>query len=312
MSLGFIYASVVPFGHSSSLHLSPDPSTPSGLRTTLAMLMMDASTGKVCSLQRAASFRSMGSLSRCGSRFANGPLGASAGSDNGSALLMTVSDSTYPAANAVNDGARRGLRLLKDSSKESSPYSNATIIRVAIFATKLWRTMNGEAVCENGGGPSVGVCAYDCHLRCSLVALWQWIWPKHCMQLMRSQSWHAMRGTPQYSAMGLTRVLETTAKEKELGAREDEALAPLVSVVDAEVDRQLFRGEMAGQAYNYAHKPGANLADVGEPLPVLKKDVAWKMGGWVASTAHQRRAQGADGGSAVSKIRLSVVKNNST
>lgn len=114
--------------------------------------------------------------------------------------------------------------------------------------------------------------------------------------------------TPQYSAMGLTRVLETTSEEKELGAREDEYLAPLAAVDDTEVDRQLFRGEMAGQAYNYALK----LGDVGEPLPVLKKDVAWKMGGWVASTAHQRRAQGADGGSAVSKIRLSVVKNNST
>jgi hypothetical protein len=33
------------------------------------------------------------------------------------------------------------------------------------------------------------------------------------------------------------------------------------------------------------------------------------LGGWVASTAQQRRSQGADGGSAVTKIRL-MVKNS--
>ena len=49
------------------------------------------------------------------------------------------------------------------------------------------------------------------------------------------------------------------SEEKELGARENEALAPLAAVVDVEVGRQLFRGEMAGQAYNYARNPCANL-----------------------------------------------------
>ncbi|KAL7553517.1 hypothetical protein ACHAWF_016790, partial [Thalassiosira exigua] len=83
-----------------------EPMTSSGLRLTLALLMMDACTGKVCSLQRVGSFCGQNRLVTSGSRFMNGPLGASCGGDNGSALLMTVSESTYPAANAVNDGAR--------------------------------------------------------------------------------------------------------------------------------------------------------------------------------------------------------------
>lgn len=106
----------------------------------------------------------------------NGPLGASCGGDNGSSLLLTVSDITYPAANAVNNGARRGLRLLKDNCKDNKTYTNSAVVRVAKFASRLWRTINGEVislVAENSLCETVGVCAHDNHLRCALVALWQ-------------------------------------------------------------------------------------------------------------------------------------------
>ena len=121
-------------------------------------------------------------------RFYNGPLGACHGGDNGSALLMTVSGATLPAANAVNDGARRGMRLLSragHSSKETS-ISEELIVRVALFATKLWRTINGE---HADGHEKVGVCAFDGALRCSLLGLWQWIWPKGCWAAMQVQAW---------------------------------------------------------------------------------------------------------------------------
>ena len=253
----------------------------------------------------------------------NGPLGPSCGGDNGSALLLTVSDLTYPAANAVNDGARRGLRLLKDNCKDGT-YSNQTVIRVAKFATRLWRTINGELVYPNElrhwpsrqqysinttVTESFGVCAHDSHLRCSLIALWQWIWPRHCYQLMRSQSWHALEGTPQYYSMGLDNVMKTTAEEKEATSLEDQVLAPLAKLVENEIDKQKWRGEMASKAYEYFKRENKNPTDIGQPLPVVEKDAAWKLGGWVASTAQQRRAQGADGGSAVTKIRL-MVKNS--
>jgi len=243
----------------------------------------------------------------------NGPLGASCGGDNGSSLLLTVSDFTYPAANAVNDGARRGLRLLKDSCKDGT-YTSQTFVRVAKFATKLWRTINGElASLPIGITPceTVGVCAHDNHLRCALVALWQWIWPRQCWQFLRAQSLHAMEGTPQYYSMGLNHVMKTTSEEKEAAPLEDQALAPLSRVVEAEIDRQKWRGEMASEAYEYfkSNKDNINLTEAGQPLPVVEKDSAWKLGGWVASTAQQRRTQGADGGSAVTKIRLMVKSN---
>ena len=278
--------------------MTKEPTTSPGLRLTLALLMMDACTGKICSLQRVGSFSGQTRLCESGTRFMNGPLGASYGGDNGSALLLTVSDATYPAANAVNDGARRGMRLLKDSCT-SGTYSQTSIVRVAKFGSKLWRTINGELA---------GVCAHDSCLRCSLVSLWQWIWPKACNQFLRTQSWLAMEGTPQYFAMGLNHVMKTTAIEKETGLLEDEALAPLVQMVDNEIDRQKWRGEMASESYEYFKrtKESMNLTEAGLPLPTIEKDSAWKLGGWVASAAQQRRAQGADGGGAVTKIRLAV------
>ena len=239
----------------------------------------------------------------------NGPLGASYGGDNGSALLLTVSDVTYPAANAVNDGARRGLRLLRHKHKDAS-YTSQTIVRVAKFASKLWRTINGESISpsKNSQREPAGVCAHDNNLRCSLVALWQWLWPDHCYQFLRTQSWLAMEGTPQYFSMGLNHVMKTTAEEQEAALLEDEALEPLIKVVEDEIGRQKWRGEMAGNAYQRFKdtKGNMNLTEAGQPLPIVEKDAAWKLGGWVASTAQQRRSQGADGGSAVTKIRLMV------
>ena len=95
---------------------------------------------------------------------------------------------------------------------------------------------------------------------------------------------------------------------------EDQILASLAKVVDSEIDKQIWRGEMASKSYDYSKRDrnaaGTAAAEIGQPLPVVEKDAAWKLGGWVASTAQQRRAQGADGGSAVTKIRL-LVKNSS-
>jgi len=294
-----------------------EPMTSPGLRLTLALLMIDACTGKACSLQRVGSFCGQNRLYSAGSRFLNGPLGASCGGDNGSSLLITPFDFSYPAANAVNDGARRGLRLLKDNCK-SGTYASKTVIRVAKFATKLWRTINGEVASptiDNSPRETVGVCAHDNHLRCTLVALWQWIWPNQCMQFLRSQPFHAMEGTPQYYSMGLDHVMKTTAEEKEAAALEDQALTPLVRVVEAEIDRQVWRGEMAGKAFEYfmsnKEENKMNWAEVGTPLPIVKKDAAWKFGGWVASTAQQRRTHGTDGGSEVKKITLNFSKRNS-
>jgi hypothetical protein len=298
-----------------------EPSTSSGLRLTLALLMMDACTGRVCSLQRVGSFCGNRSLSRSGSRFMNGPLGASSGGDNGSALLLTVSDSTYPAATAVNNGARIGLRLLRDG--RDGKYSNQIVVRVATFATRLWRTINGEKYSPKHKHITepFGVCAFDSHLRCTLVSLWQWLWPKHCYQLMRAQSWHAMEGTPHYVAMGLDNVLKQTAEEKEATAKEDDLLAPLAQVVEGEIDKQKWRGEMAGKAYDYNARDGkswvkgeskaAIAAEIGQPLPVVSKDAAWKLGGWVASTATQRRAVGVDGGAQVRSLKLNIGSKSS-
>lgn len=120
-----------------------------------------------------------------------------------------------------------------------------------------------------------------------------------------------MEGSPFYDSMGLNHVMKTTKEEKEAALVEDQALAPLSRVVEAEIDRQKWRGDMANDAYKYSKgsKDSGKLTELGQPLPTVEKDAPWKLGGWVASTAHQRRTQGADGGSAVTKIRL-MVKNS--
>jgi hypothetical protein len=116
-----------------------------------------------------------------------------------------------------------------------------------------------------------------------------------------------MEGTPQYYALGMDQVIKTTVEEKDAASLDDQALAELGKTVEEEIDRQRWRGEMTSEAYSNCKKE--DMTVVGQPLPLVKKDDAWKLGGWVASTAQQRRAQGADGGSAVTKIRLLVSKS---
>lgn len=293
-----------------------------GLRLTLASLMIDACHGRICSLQRVASFCGQKRLCESGARFMNGPLGASYGGDNGSALLITVSDSTYPAANAVNDGARRGLRLLRDFCVEESDaiervktrtnYDPNGTARVSRFATKLWRTINGEQVDGRTIAPmsKFGVCANDAHLRCALVALWQWIFPR---QLLLARPLAATEVVPTNCPAEPSQVMKATAEEENAAILEDEALQPLIKVVEDEIDRQKWRGDMAKEAFDnfVSSKESSNLTDVGQPLPLVKRDDAWKIGGWVASTAQQRRKKLADGGIGVTKIRL-MVKSSST
>lgn len=117
----------------------------------------------------------------------------------------------------------------------------------------------------------------------------------------------AVEGTPQYYAMGMDQVIKTTVEEKDAAALDDQALVELGKAVEDEIDKQKWRGEMANEAYSNCKKE--DMTVVGQPLPLVKKDEAWRLGGWVASTSQQRRAQGADGGSAVTKIRLLVSKS---
>jgi hypothetical protein len=45
---------------------------------------------------------------------------------------------------------------------------------------------------------------------------------------------------------------------------------------------------------------------IAQPLPPIQRDIAFKQGGWIASAAQQRRALALDGGTAVTKLRLTV------
>lgn len=258
-------------------------------------------------------------------RFHNGPLGACHGGDNGSAVLMAVAAKSFPAAAAVNDGARRGMRLLSRAghpSKEASGVSAAVVVRVARFGTELWRTINGErpTVSDDLSNvlPSAGVCAFDGILRCSLLALWQWIWPKGCVAILKVQSWHSLEKTQQYIDLGANHVMEISDKEKAAATAEENSLADIVRLVDAERDRQFWRGEMARKAYELSKvSRGSTVKDVaaaeqgiGQPLPPIARDTAFKQGGWIASAAQQRRAMKLDGGSVVTKVRIKVKKDD--
>jgi len=297
-----------------------EPTTSPGLRQSLAALMFDACTGKVCSMQRAAIIGGRSDFCTSSSRFTQGPLGASHGGDNGSAFLLSVAEDTYPAANAVNDGARQGLRTMKMAGRDQAS-SDVTVVRVAKFATMLWRTINGETsptTASKSSGP--GVCSQDGQLRCSLLSLWQWIWSKTCIAVLRVQSWDSIAGTKRYLELGADKVMNFTVEEKEALKEEEDACLALKGIADSEIDRQRWRGEMSKRAYEFHKGERAttpNVAvetltstsqDLGKPLPLVEKDAAWRSGGWVASTAQQRRAKGLDGGSAITKIRLTVAK----
>ena len=285
-------------------------------------------------MQRVGAIAGKNDLVSSVARFYLGPLGACHGGDNGSAAITAVSPMTFPAASAVNDGARRGMRLLSRAGHPSSQFQQEEVVRVAIFATRLWRTINGEPAdvppqdSSGGGGggksstgqyPSLGVCAYNGTLRCSLLALWQWIWPKGCYALLQVQSWSAHENTPHYRNIGAHYVMKITDAEKAAATAEENSLSDLNRLVELERDRQLWRGEMAQKAYD-THKASKGLSSstttisqevtaavekgIGQPLPPITRDAAYKQGGWIASSAQQRRALALDGGTAVTKLRL--------
>lgn len=282
-------------------------------------------------MQRIALLAGRTDITTASSRFMNGPLGAGYGGDNGSALFL--SPNALPAAVAVNDGARRGLKLLHRAGRDNT-VKEPTVTRIATFATHLWRTINGESIIHPKNKKLPGVCAYDGHLRASLLALLQWIWPKGCIAVLRVQSWKSHEGTQRYRDLGAHRVMKISDDERQAAGLEDASCEPLRQIVSNEILRQEWRGDMASAAYKQ-HKRNKELdknkntttnstststtnsaitddknKGIGQPLPIIKKDMAWKLGGWTASTAQQRRAKGSDGGTAVTKIRLTVKSND--
>jgi len=287
--------------------------------------MMDACTGKVCSTQRVASIGGRNDNVEDIARYLCGPLGSSHGGDNGSALFLTVSNEVFPAANAVNDGARMGLKLIMRAGLDSS-FNEETVVRVAKFATTMWRTMNGEvikvSIRQNGDAtPEVAdsICASDSLLRTSLLALWQWIWPKVCYSVMRVQSWLSMKENTvlinRLEELKAAEIMTLTEQEKSAASEEERALSELHLSVQREIERQTWRCEMSSSAYEVFCREArkdvtAQPGGVNQPLPTVKKDASWRNGGWVASVAQQRRDKNLDGGTSVTKLRLNVGKSS--
>jgi hypothetical protein len=288
-----------------------DANNSSGLRQTLSLLMLDSCTGKISSMQRVPVIATKSDLCTSGARFYGGPLGASGGCDNGSAMLMYVNPTSSPVANAVNDGARRGLRLLGKAGHSKDESADEVIVRVAQFASKLWRTINGHkigrATDREGFTLRYGVCAHDGILRCSLLSLWQWIWPKDCYALIRVQKWNEK--SPRYKAVGADGIIRVLEEEMEGAVNEEKLFEPLNKVVQSELDRQAWRGEMLSIAYAQIVEKKVGVKDdnvIGELLPPISRESAFKQGGWVTSTTRQRRSMQLDGGMAVTKVRLTV------
>ena len=271
-------------------------------------------------MQRVGAIGGRNDLIVCGSRFFNGPLGAIHGGDNGSALLMDVAGGYLPAARAVNDGARRGLRLIGRAGHPKEKVTEAVIVRVAIFATKLWRTINGEFAeppkhCSHTS-VNRGVCAFDGTLRCSLLALWQWIWPRGCYAVLQVQSWRSRESEMRYFELGAHKVMKISEEEKAAASSEEASLEDISRFVNTELDRQAWRGEMVKKAFdiNKCSKGSTDVAateqGIGQPLPPIERDAAFRHGGWIASAAKQRRVLGLDGGTVVTKLRLKVKSAN--
>lgn len=237
-----------------------------------------------------------------------------------------------PVANAVNDGAKSGLKVLKragiESNSTSSLLTETTVVRVAKFATLLWRTINGES----GGKDSLkdvgfssgtvapvtsvvdGVCSYDAHLRCTLLSLWQWLWHKECPAVLRVQSWRRQpERIAMYKDLGADDVMKVTDEEREAAAAEDAVCSSLKNIVKREIDRQKWRGEMAkvvqrreSQSSMTAKDLSSTSQGLDKPLSIVDRDHAWEHGGWIASAALHRRRKREDGGPVVKKIRLAM------
>ena len=295
------------------------PQTSPGLRQTLAQLMLDACSGKICSMQRVGAIGGRNDLVTSAARFLHGPLGASYGGDTGAAVITNVNALSYSAASAVNDGARRGLRLIcRAGHPREVGIPEELIVRIARFATNLWRTINGESIeMSESSSPfykgNIGVCANDGHLRCTLLALWQWVWHKGCFAVLQVQVRKANEWKGNYKDLGVDKVMKTSEEEKLAANEEEVSLAALDELTRKELDRQMWRGEMAMKAYEISkstNKP-SNATDlsateqgISQPLPPVQRDTAFKQGGWIASAAQQRRSTGIDGGTAITRIRL--------
>jgi len=114
--------------------------------------------------------------------------------------------------------------------------------------------------------------------------------------------------------------MKFTDEERAAAMVEENALADINRLVNVEIDRQKWRGEMSQKAYEIfkatkgSKTPMQDVAaaeqGIGLPLPPIERDGAFRCGGWIASAAQQRRAKALDGGTAVTKLRLKV-KNSS-
>ena len=243
-----------------------------------------------------------------GARLFDGPLGASQGGDIGSSVLTMVSEKCNPAASSVNDGARIGLRLLKIAgSSRDKEHTPDVIVRVGKFATRLWRTINGDT---NTAGET-GMCSRHGSLRVALLCLWDWIWPSGCPAVAQIQTWRQNELSDHYKRIDTDKVMKTSEEEKKAAMMEDIAIGDFKRILDIELDRQNWREEMSSKAYERSSRE--NPADstsishgLGVPLPLVVRDESWRLGNWSASAAHQRRVKGLDGGAAISKVRLKI------
>ena len=113
--------------------------------------------------------------------------------------------------------------------------------------------------------------------------------------------------------------MQISEEEIAAASAEEKSLVDINRLVEAERDRQVWRGEMMKKAYDMyeASKGSAPVQDIaaaeqriGEPFPPIARDAAFKQGGWIASAAQQRRSLGLDGGSVVTKVRLKVSKKH--
>lgn len=284
-----------------------ESTTSPALKQTLALIMLDACTGKVCLSHRAATLGNNNDLLMGGTKILNGPLGASYGNDMGNTIFTSASELSLPAAKAVNDGAKRGLRLLRTAGKpippnklnQKKPPSNQIVVQVAQFATSLWRTINGEL----GGRQSIkdknmtfvaatsvvdGVCAFDGYLRCSLLSLWQYIWQINkskgqCPAVIEVQSWKekAHIDMQRYKDLGADEVMSVEDREKMAAKEAVEANVKFRKIYKSEIDRQRWRGEMAKKLKDAANAPKDKVAasqGLNQPLEIVDKDDAWKLG----------------------------------
>jgi hypothetical protein len=129
---------------------------------------------------------------------------------------------------------------------------------------------------------------------------------------MQVQTWKAHGGTQHYKEIGADRVMKISSEEKDASNTEEASLGEIERLVLSEIDRQLWRGKMAAKAYGfYESGKSGIIADalaaeqgIGQPLPPIKRDNAFKSGGWIALAAQQRRAKSLDGGTAATKLRL--------